>query len=438
MKIGLDGKSLVPSGACDRLVISPADMEVHMGTGSGSASGYRPSRSESTVLYLLSALLMMVGCYLVEYALKPTPHNMPTMLAVMGVLNLYEFCLIGLGVWLLNSKQIVSAGRILILLAIVFLSDSTYLNTAAVSSDPTRGSLVSAVVLSLAVVKAGITMRFLRIRFSTPEFLIMAATLLVLLGMPGLQSWFLINRYAPDGKIPEVTIYAGWWLCGTILALLPTRLNVISRVTRAGEGTDVAGTIRDALLVIPFLSVVAHLLLACGQYDRPWHVCYMSPILFGLAVFRARSQSDKNTTREMRVEFAALVGSGILFSLYSPEALAVKLLGIVLAPFRLALLAAALTSAIFLFLCKYRMFAVVSLLTLVFAAVGHDLTTSLNVAGTAWTRAARCLPRTAFQWGVTAIAISFLLLGLGVLFTLTRASGQKKDSVDSDIDKPAG
>ncbi|MBI3986246.1 MAG: hypothetical protein HY343_04975 [Lentisphaerae bacterium] len=384
-----------------------------------------PLKKESSLLYLCSALLMLLGCYLVELALKPNPGNLGKMLVIMGVLNVYEFCLIGIGLWLVRGRRILPAGRLLLLLAIVFLVDSTFFNTACIAADPSVGGLLGTGVLSLAAIKVGLMAYCLRIRFSATDFALSAATLLVLLGMPGVFEWLLVNRCAPDGKIPEMAIAVGWWVCGLLLASFPPRLND-ARLSDINRSNGVAETVRDALIVVPFLSVVVHLLLGNAQYQRPFHVCFIAPVLFGTSAYLARIAHARGG--KLKAELVGLVALGVVFSIYSPETLVAQWWGFGISPFRLALIAAALDCVLFLVLFRAWVFAAIAALGFLVAATGHTVEASWDTAIRVLKGVARFLPKTLFHWGILAMAAAFILLALGVVTTLRRSNGGKPDA----------
>src|SRR5690348_12261067 len=85
--------------------------------------------------YLLSALCMIAGCYALNSALQTRSGELPKLLLLMGTLQLYEFLLVGLGVYLIVKHRLDRDGRTLLLLDAVFLVDLTFLNaeTAATS-----------------------------------------------------------------------------------------------------------------------------------------------------------------------------------------------------------------------------------------------------------------------------------------------------------------
>src|ERR671913_2259379 len=85
--------------------------------------------------YLLSALCMIAGCYALNAVLDVRSGQVKSILVLVGTLNLYEFMLLGLGVYLIRRRNVVRDGRTLLLLQAVFLVDLTFLNAETAASS---------------------------------------------------------------------------------------------------------------------------------------------------------------------------------------------------------------------------------------------------------------------------------------------------------------
>jgi len=78
---------------------------------------------------------MIAGCYALNDGLDLRAGEAGRALVLVGTINLYELLLIGLGVFLIRSRNIVRDGRTLLLLQAVFLADLTFLNGALANAD---------------------------------------------------------------------------------------------------------------------------------------------------------------------------------------------------------------------------------------------------------------------------------------------------------------
>src|SRR5215207_2380731 len=97
--------------------------------------------------YLLSALCMIAGCYALNSALQTRSGELPKLLLLMGTLQLYEFLLVGLGLYLIVKHRIDRDGRTLLLLDAVFLVDLTFLNAETAATSLRIGLLVNGLTL---------------------------------------------------------------------------------------------------------------------------------------------------------------------------------------------------------------------------------------------------------------------------------------------------
>ena len=116
--------------------------------------------------YLLSALCMLAGCYGFVDSLKITAGQSGALLLLMGILQLYEFLLVGIAWFLISHHRAERDGRILLLLELIFLVDATYLNAELVAVDPNNGALISTAMVVLVLVKVGLMFRALKLRLS--------------------------------------------------------------------------------------------------------------------------------------------------------------------------------------------------------------------------------------------------------------------------------
>ena len=103
--------------------------------------------------YLLSAVSMLAGCFALSRALTAAPGQWKPLVALMGVLQLYEFVLLGLAVLLYRRIRMPSDARMAFLLGLLFVSDSTYLNTELATSNPWAAPWVALAHLAFLVPK---------------------------------------------------------------------------------------------------------------------------------------------------------------------------------------------------------------------------------------------------------------------------------------------
>lgn len=96
---------------------------------------------------------MLAGCFALSRALSAAPGQWKPLVALMGVLQLYEFVLLGLAVLLYRRVRMPSDARMAFLLGLLFVSDATYLNTELATSNPWAAPWVALAHLAFLVPK---------------------------------------------------------------------------------------------------------------------------------------------------------------------------------------------------------------------------------------------------------------------------------------------
>ena len=122
-------------------------------------------------LFLISGVCMLGGCYLVSgaiHAYDPAEVGEGTLLimlvALLAILNVYEFAVIWLGLALSRSKTLVRDTRHLLGLALLLLVDAAFVYNETSIFKPEIGGLIAAAAAVLALIKAGWITRSLGIR----------------------------------------------------------------------------------------------------------------------------------------------------------------------------------------------------------------------------------------------------------------------------------
>jgi len=376
---------------------------------------------EHNPFYLLSALFMLLGCYLLVDALGAPPERPDRLLIVLGVLNLYEFALIGWGAYLVRARGAYRAAQALGLLAVVFLVDSTYVMTRCVGVCAMSGNLVNVLVVLLGGLKLGLLLRLFRVRVRWPQLAVLVGVLGMIHVMPGVLTWQLLHAPGDDGKIPLTALYTASWLVGALLAFLPRTADAraICRAPCAAYG--VSRALRHALLLGPFVSLAVHLLVAYRQYDSPFLFCHVSPLLLGLAALLVRRRSATGMS-PVRTRFTLALGClAVFFSLRFPAGLIVAapiMRGAMVSPLRIALFAAGLLWCLCLYIERRRLFAALAAAMWLAGLMGHTAAEIRQTAVRIVARVLRQAPDTVLEWGVVLVAVSFVLLGAGMLVTI--------------------
>lgn len=226
--------------------------------------------------YLLSALSMLAGCYALNGGLAARTGELQKLLLLLGVLNGYEFILIGLGLYLIRRRNLQRDGRTLLLLEAPFLVDLAFVNTEVSSNSVRAGCLFNLIVLSLAMLKMAVVLRALWARFPRRLFGAIGVQLAVLFL---LSSAFTRFEHHQHGDVTPEEFYAAWWIVGG----LPIACELLSRFLGTNQmvETRLQRFVRHLYLTLPFASIILHLSLLHWVYRVPFVSGDLAPLLIG-------------------------------------------------------------------------------------------------------------------------------------------------------------
>ena len=200
---------------------------------------------------LLSMVLMLLGCYLVSHALRHEDQSIKR-IALFAVMNLYECCIIPLGLVLIRrSKGLARDGWWLLIFEALFLVNATFINVDFGHGGWAYSFPFNSALFLLACLKAAWIFKGLRLGFRIRTFGFFILQLALAYGLP---MFFALTQI--DGAVSPRVLYACWW----IVALLPVFYTLLARIDRRPlDFPAPLHALRRAYLVIPWLFLVAHL-----------------------------------------------------------------------------------------------------------------------------------------------------------------------------------
>jgi len=367
--------------------------------------------------YLLSGACMLLGCWLLNFALYTRAGDIHNLLLLLLVINLYEMLLITLGLFLIKRVAFKRDGRILLSLQALFLVDVTFTSGMISTIDLHIGLLINLAVLILAALKVSVILHNLRLPGAGRMSVFIMLEILVLLAIPTIYKWIALPRH---GHIPALAVYATWWLAGLLpmIGLLMHRLP--SRRLLAPPGIEHAMGI--VFIILPFASLLVHLYSAAWVYSIDFTRAFVAPVLLGLAL--AVNFLESSSFQRYRVARwqCLCIGTAIFFSLRFPSTLLfwVPRYDVVLSPLRLTLLVAALLLIYFIWRHDSIGFLWTALLCFAAALLGPTTAIIWQNLTLLVISSRRLMPRTTLHWGITSIATSFILLIVGALLSFKR------------------
>jgi hypothetical protein len=386
--------------------------------------------SKYNPFYLLSACCMLFGVFAMNDSLDWSPIPMSQLLTMIVTLNVYEAMLIALACFLLR-RGIRRDAMILLVIEAFFLADVGFLNMEVFARNPWVGLVVNTLVLAAAAAKVLLVCHAAGIPLVDGKFAFVLVQLGVLFAVPGM---FSIIAEPRDQKLPMFAIYAGWWLAGGLplaYAVLVGSADVFRR-RFDGRAAGIDVVVARVLLVVPMLSLVAHLCLANWIYKVPFHPLNLAPLLLGLAVAIGHFDHHVATLAwRMRMQLALPFCAIALSAIKFPSDLVFQLggngapgAGFGITPLRTMLVASALVYLDGLWLHRHAYFAWGAGLCLGFAGMGQSVGSindnSLHLAKSSTSVLARLIPRTLFAWGFVSVVAAFVLLALGAAVSVLR------------------
>jgi hypothetical protein len=375
--------------------------------------------------YLLSALCMLFGLFSLNGSLDFSPLPLTNLLWLLLILNVYEILLVGLGIFLARRGLIRDAGMLFVLEAF-FLVDAGFLNSEVFARDFNLGLLINSLMLGLATAKVGLVFIGLRVSLLDGRYLLVLAQMLVLLAAPGLLKYAFEHN---NSVLSPRALYGVWWIVGAV----PILYLLLIRHAEHGRFPGIVGV----FILLPAISILAHLCTSNWVYHVRWFYGNVSPLLLGLAA--AIGASDwhvRNVTARMRIQLL-LPLVAIAFAIPTRSEMGLDFDQVTVSPLRLTLVAAMLVYIHGLMVHRHPYFGVAGTLCLCFAGLGETpaaMSGNVVKAGDRSLHAAsKLVPRTLAQWGVISVVSSFVLLGIGVAISLFKPVRRPiQDSTESN------
>jgi hypothetical protein len=345
--------------------------------------------------YFGSAAAMLAGCYILSKALALEPGHLGKLLVLMVVVQLYEWVLVGAGVFLVSAKRAPRDGLTLLVLESVFLLDATLLANECATVDPRAGTFAAAITLAMAVAKLWYVAQRVPRVLSGRTAVLLGAPVALVLALP-----VVAVHLASVRALNPVTLYACSW---TMLALPFLRKAQLAELRR--DGGD-QGKVWTAL---PTISVVGHLMAVAWVHDVSFAPALFAPLVLGFA-FTWEGEWYHSITLGLA---AALISAG------QAETLGFDVWGTTVTPVRLALFVAGLGLAVIAWQRRSRwIFASGAALATLGVLGDEGVRTIASAVARAITETLRFLydlaPKGAVVWGVLAVVSAFVLLAIGL------------------------
>lgn len=346
---------------------------------------------KSNPFYVLSASAMLLGCFTLSRALQLEAGMLRALMVLMLVLQVYELLLVGLGTFLVKSGRAARDGRVVLVLASVFLMNATGLSAELVAADLRLGGLVA---LALAAIGA---LKLWWVRQDAPQVLprraaiVLGAHAAVVLALPVAAAQLAAAR-----AMTPAALYGLWWLT----AALPLARNVLRDSTRVHA--EDAPRAHGIWSWMPCGLVLWHLWSLGYVHTLDFRLAYLSPVLLGLAAAAGPQQwRAKLAAPFVAVILAAGGDSDVFFTL--------PVLGTA-SPVRLVLIGVGLVWLYLGWRDDERWLMALPISGAALYLFGAD---AVRLVRAVLRTLASSLPRDGYGWGVLTVIASFVLLAAG-------------------------
>jgi hypothetical protein len=377
------------------------------------------SLHERNPFYLLSAFSMLTGCYALSRILGLNPGQWKPVVVLMGVLQVYELVLLALAVYLLRRVKMRSDARMAFLIGLMFLVDTTYLNSELATSDPWTAPFVALAHLAFLVPKLAVVRDSLGLT-SLRTLSLTVGQIGLLLYIPGTFSavHFMDSKVHALGlgrQMLPLTVYGLWWLVGAI----PLLYLWADRPSEHGEN-DLARTVSRVSLMLPLVSILVHLLSLHWLYDLPIHGAYVTPLLLGIGANVAYTLFDEAAAPKLVTQWGAPL-LALVCSNAAPESLSFEMGElVVVTPLRLALLAISAVYWMHHSRSRQGAFVFASTFALGLALSGPSFSTMTLT----WRS---LFPETYGELGIAALVGAFAFLALALAVSLSKPTEDETD-----------
>lgn len=368
--------------------------------------------------FLVSGLLMFVGCYLVNVAVHDRPDELGPVLVLIGVFMVYEWLVLGLGVWLWRrAREGGAAGEAghLLGLAVLLLADTTFVYNELAIADLTLGAGVGFLAGSLGVLKLWLIARVVGIRLGVAGWVASAGGVGVVFALPV----FARAVGGTTGGLPAWAATSVWWgAAGLVTLTLWVLSDAKCSSTEHAEAKDPQRFrgLRGLMVALPTGSALLHLLAMHWVYNETWTAGHLSPMLLGLSVVLLVRSGWGSAGPRWVAGVCGVVGA---WSAAGGESFFIEwnVVDMEWSTLRGWLLVAGLAYGLVWW--KRRSLVLLMVWPTLWVLAGLGASPGMIAERVAWAveeswrSAGALLPKGLLAWGITVMALAFATLGLG-------------------------
>ena len=375
-------------------------------------------------IYILSAALMLTGCFLISRALDIETGESAPLLALIATLQAYEILLIAIAVFLIRTNRAPADGRLLLLLELLFLFDPAHLNAELVAINQPLAVAVQLPLFCLLAAKLIIITRTLNHKLpalSTARILAVAALIYALPYYIGI----CIESSYPLKPLPTYLAY-----------LTPAAALILLTDRRILSPTPIGSILAPLLLITLF----THIAAATWAHNAPLSLLFLAPSLLAATFFIKPALTHHMTEQSIHALQTITPALAVALSASFPSELSIPLFtdpqpALFISPLRFILLAAAVSYTTLAAQHHRAILLSPAATALAIIPLGHNPSTIANTIEQMLEKladfATRLLPTTPIGWGILCIITAFILILAGTLRSLKHPTITHREHTDT-------
>lgn len=385
--------------------------------------------------YMISGVLMLVGCYLINLAVQEDVEQsgILLMLGMLVMLTLYQVAIIAMGLYLVHKKpRFMRDAAFLLVLALVLLADVGLLYAETATLSLAVGAAATFVGIAVGISMLSFITLKLDIQLHAITWAATIASLVIAMALP------YVCHYVNHHYLLDVThIYAMWWLIAAAIyafSFAPQSLQFAD--TRAASGFK--NKFVPWICWTPVASMILHLGVLQWVYEIPWHIAMASPLVLAFTAVLVCPARLPKLYGKPQLIVAAGFYLALIFCLSSPWMLSARIYGVFVTPMGITAGVGTLIM-IQMMIVQQGWWLALPVVANIGAGAASIRILRLwveRVAQAVVDVIAMVIPTSKLHWGIIAVVVAFTMLGLGAAMSLLHKETHSDDcTTDAQADE---
>ncbi|MFA5793612.1 MAG: hypothetical protein WC980_00880 [Candidatus Brocadiia bacterium] len=365
------------------------------------------------VFYLMSALFMILGCYLALKPFQQITRSLADLIIYFALINTYEALLVVAAIYVIVKKNVIRDGTVLLLIEGFFLVDATLMNSVYHLYSIWAGIIFNLMILGLAALKIQLVARYLKLDFPKAFYRFIGLGLAYLYLFTAFISYGIKQAYDST-----MLMFIVWSVAGLIPVVLIGIAESKEDLNRPFAEFCRKAQVAFSLIVMCLLLI--HLATATWIASAPFYLCYLVTFLISFAFILPELKPRLKAANQVHWFQYALITASILFCIEFPKELIFKI-PVIMSPLRLALIMTAVVFASSYWAYKRKVYLAYSVFFIGNALLGYSFSIIWDNLTLITDRITGFLPDSNQKWGIFSIIAAFMLLVFGFLVSLNKS-----------------